>query len=68
MGMCQFIIGATACIWYFEVNSDTGAKGCVGRAMWWGIRYHQGSVAFGAFLIAVCQMLRFLFEYYRRKI
>ena len=68
MGMCQFIISASACIWYFEVNSDTGAKGSVGRAMWWGLRYHMGSVAFGAFIIAVCQMLRFLFEYYRRKI
>ena len=68
MGMSQFVIGASACIWYFEVNSDTGGKGVVGRAMWWGFRYHMGSVAFGAFLIAVCQMLRFLFEYYRRKI
>merc|ERR1719362_1898106 len=28
----------------------------------------MGSVAFGSFLIAVCQMLRFLFEYYRKKI
>lgn len=27
----------------------------------------MGSVAFGSFLIAVCQMLRFLFEYYRKK-
>ena len=54
MGMSQFIIGASACIWYFEVNSDTGGKGTVGRAMWWAFRYHMGSVAFGAFLIAVC--------------
>jgi len=36
--------------------------------MWWAFRYHMGSIAFGAFLIAVCQMLRFLFEYYRRKL
>ena len=28
----------------------------------------MGSVAFGSFIIAVCQMIRFLFEYYRRKI
>merc|ERR1711990_969875 len=27
-----------------------------------------GSIAFGSFLIAVCQMMRFLFEYYRKKI
>ena len=68
MGLSQFVIGASACIWYFEVNSDTGGKGSVGRGMWWVFRYHMGSVAFGSFLIAVCQMIRFLFEYYRRKI
>ena len=68
MGICNFVIGASACIWYFEVNSDTGGKGTVGRGIWWAFRYHMGSIAFGAFLIAVCQMLRFLFEYYRRKL
>lgn len=36
--------------------------------MFWAWRYHLGSVAFGSFLIAVCQMIRFLFEYYRRQI
>lgn len=68
MGMCQFIIAASACIWYFECNSDTGGRGVVGRGMWWGFRYHMGSVAFGAAVIAICQLIRILFEYYRRKI
>jgi len=54
MGMCQFVIAASSCIWYFEVNSDTGGKGTVGRGLWWGFRYHMGSIAFGAFIIAVC--------------
>lgn len=68
MGMCQFIIAASAVIWYFEVNSDTGGSGTVGRGMWWAFRYHMGSVAFGAALIAICQLIRVIFEYYRRKI
>ena len=68
MGMCQFIIAASACIWYFEVNSDTRGKGTVGRAMYWAFRFHMGSVAFGAALIAICQLIRLVFEYYRRKI
>lgn len=38
------------------------------KAFYWSYRYHLGSVAFGSFLIAVCQMMRFLFEYYRKKI
>lgn len=68
MGMCQFIIAASACIWYFEVGSDTGGSGTVGRGIYWGFRFHMGSVAFGAALIAICQIMRVLFEYYRKKI
>lgn len=67
IGVCQFVIGASACIWYFDSNSDIGGEGTVGKALHWAFRYHLGSVAFGSFLIAVCQMLRFLFEYYRKK-
>lgn len=68
IGVCQFIIGASACIWYFDVAGDTEGKGTVGKAWGWAFRYHLGSIAFGSFLIAVCQMMRFLFEYYRKKI
>ena len=68
MGTCQFIIAASACIWYFEVASDTGGAGTVGRGMKWAFRYHLGSIAFGSALIAICQLIRFLFEYYRKKI
>jgi len=61
------VIGASACLWYFEVNTDTKGRGTVNRAYWIAFRYHLGSVAFGSFLIAVCQMIRLLFEYYRKK-
>jgi len=67
-GICQFIIAASACIWYFEVNSDTRGAGTVGRAVHWAFRYHMGSVAFGAAVIAICQLIRVIFEYYRKKI
>jgi hypothetical protein len=65
MGVNQFIIGASACLWYFECNTDTKGRGTVCRAYSYAMRYHLGSVAFGSFLIAVCQMMRLLFEYYR---
>ena len=67
LGVNQFVIGASACLWYFEVSTDTKGKGTVNRAYWIAFRYHLGSVAFGSFLIAVCQMIRLLFEYYRKK-
>lgn len=68
IGVAQFIIGCSACLWYFEQSTDTKGQGTVGRAFYWSYRYHLGSVAFGSFIIAVCQMMRFLFEYYRKKI
>ena len=36
--------------------------------MYWAFRFHMGSVAFGAAVIAICQLIRVVFEYYRRKI
>jgi hypothetical protein len=68
IGCTEFIIGCSAVIWYFECNSDTKGKGTVMIGFKWLMRYHLGSIAFGAAIIAVCQMLRFLFEYYRKKI
>ena len=67
-GLCQFIIAASSCIWYFTVNTDTKGEGTVGTAFYWGFRYHMGSVAFGSFCIAVVQTIRLLFEWYRRMI
>ena len=67
-GVVQFIIGASACIWYFEVSGDTGGSGTVGRGLYWAFRYHLGSVAFGSAVIAICQLIRAVFEYYRKKI
>lgn len=66
-GICQFIIAASACMWYFTVNSDTKGRGTVGTAFYWAFRYHMGSVAFGSFIIALVQFIRIMFEWYRRK-
>lgn len=68
IGSTQFIIGASAVIWYFECNTDSKGKGSVTTGFHWLVRYHLGSLAFGSFVIAVCEMIRFCFEYYRRKL
>lgn len=54
VGCTQFVIGASACIWYFEANSDSKGKGSVWTAMKWIAIYHWGSVAFGSLIIAIC--------------
>lgn len=54
VGCAQFIVGCSACIWYFEVSTDSKGRGCLRKATKWLFVFHLGSVAFGSFVIAVC--------------
>jgi len=67
IGMSQFIIAAAAAQWYFSHAADTKGKGSICKGFKWGMVYHCGSIAFGAFLIALVQMIRIIFEYYAKK-
>ena len=67
VGMSQFVI-AFACVnWYFTQSTDTLGTGSVTKGVWVIFRYHSGTVIFGSLIIAICQFIRFLFEYYRKK-
>jgi len=67
IGSVQFIIGASTCIWYFTVKTDTKGRGTLRKATYWLFRYHWASIAFGSLIIAICQFIRLVFEYYRKK-
>ena len=64
----QFIIAATATQWYFTSNSDQGGSGSVCKSVWWTFRYHLGSLAFGSLILAIVNLIRFIFEYMRKKV
>lgn len=68
VGCTEFIVGCSAVIWYFEQNSDTKGKGSITTGFRWLFKYHMGSIAYGSSVIAICQLMRALFEYYRKKI
>lgn len=68
IGCTQFIISASCAIWYFSSNSESYGHGGLCKGLRWVLRYHLGSIAFGAFLIAVVQLIRILFEYYKNKL
>lgn len=68
VGCCQFVIACAACIWFFQAQSDALIKTPVLTSIKWLLTKHLGSIAFGALMIAICQMIRFLFEYYRKNI
>ena len=53
VGCTQFVISATAAIWYFTSNSDSNGSGSIIRGYWWVLRYHLGTIAFGSLLIAI---------------
>lgn len=67
VGCTQFIIAAAAAIWYFTQGSDASPD-TVGTGMKWLFKYHLGTIAFGSCIIAICQTIRTIFEYYRRQI
>lgn len=69
IGCAQFIIAATTCIWYFAQggSSDDKAKASLQTGFRWIFKYHMGSIAFGALIIAAMQMIKITFEYIRKK-
>jgi hypothetical protein len=69
IGCSQFIIAATTCVWYFAQggSSDDKGKASLKIGFRWIFRYHVGSIAFGALIIAIIQMIKLMFEYLRKK-
>ena len=68
MSCLIFVIAGTCAQWYFTSTSDTNGSGSVMRSVHWVYRYHLGSLAMGAFLIALVQFIRIIFEYYKKQI
>lgn len=62
------MISASAAIWYFSCTSDSHGSGSLSRGLYWVFRFHLGSIAFGAFLIALVQFIRIIFEYYKSQL
>eukprot|EP00899_Mesostigma_viride_P009105 jgi/Mesvir1/18196/Mv09481-RA.2 len=70
----QFIVGlshtitAGAVASYYWCRGDMDGVGSpVTSSVWRTIRYHLGSVAFGAFILAIIQFVRLIIEYLDRK-
>lgn len=60
----QFIIIAATTIWYFDHNEKkTTHPFPILSALWWTFRYHTGSIAFGAFILAVVIAMKLIVKY-----
>jgi len=62
-----FIIIVAVCTWYFSHGSEVEGSAQVYKGFKWIFRYHCGSLALGALILAIIQMIRFIFEYFRKK-
>jgi hypothetical protein len=66
IGCCQFVIACSAGVWFFNSKADAKSGGSAGniiKSITWLLKYHVGSIAFGALIIAICQMIRLAFAY-----
>lgn len=65
-----FIIGCSCSIWYFNRNDDGEAyhKNPILTSMWWAFRYHLGSIAFGAFILAVIWIIQVILAYITKQV
>jgi choline transporter-like protein 2/4/5 len=62
------VIAGAVAKWYFTANkaTDLPTMPCC-RATGRTVRFHLGSIAFGALIIAIVQMVRLILEYIDRK-
>lgn len=69
IGCSQFLIAAICALWYFSYGNkaDNQGKDNMFNSFRWLWRYHVGSIAFGALIIAIMEMIKVTFEYVRRK-
>ena len=63
----QFVYASSACIWYFNFEKGT-ENHPIAKSFQRGIRYHFGSLVFGATIIAIIRFLMFFVEYIKKKL
>jgi hypothetical protein len=63
----QFVYASSACIWYFTAEKGTEDHP-IAKSFKRGIRYHFGSLCFGAAIIAIIRFIMFFLEYIKKKI
>lgn len=63
----QTIVAGAVCVWFFAPHDEKRKKASVCAASKTVFRYHLGSLAFGSFILAVVQFLRFLAYYFEKQ-
>ena len=63
----QFVYASSACIWYFNYEKGT-ENHPIAKSFERGVRYHFGSLVFGATIVAIIRFLMFFVGYVKKQI
>ena len=63
-----FVVAAACAVWYFSKSPGVRLDSPVCSGFWMAFRYHFGSLAFGAFLMALIQFIQFIFEIFVKQL
>ncbi|CAI2387634.1 unnamed protein product [Moneuplotes crassus] len=63
-----FIIIVAAATWYFSHGTDREGSAETYKGFKWIFRYHLGSLALGSLIIAIAELIKWTFEYVRKRL
>lgn len=63
----QLVVAGACAQWFFTVAERRGKENVIRQSLRMAFRYHLGSVAFGAFILALVQFIRYLTKYFRKQ-
>lgn len=63
----SFVIIVATATWYFSHGSEVEGSAEVYKGFRWIWRYHCGSLALGSLILAIVQVIKYMFEYFRKK-
>ena len=66
VALTQFIIACTVGIWYF--TRDKAGYKAILSSVFYSIRYHLGSLAFGSLLLSIIRFIKFALWYLKEKV
>ncbi len=65
--MVIFVIASSCCMWYYSHGPGQDLDSPIATSVKMIFRYHWGSLAFGAFILAVVQFLQFIVELFKKQ-
>lgn len=64
-----FTIACSCAIWYFNnKNSPNYFSRPILTSLWWAFRYHLGSIALGAFILAIVWTVKIILAYVAKEV